>query len=138
MSNWTLADAFPTAEAGIEPCGNKVLLQLRRTKPTTRGGIILTTETKSYAEDTIQVCRVVSVGPIAFRNRDTREEWAEGVWCAPGDFVRAPKWGGDRFKVRFSEGEDDVVQFCIVNDHEIIAKLKSDADPVSQGEYTEF
>jgi hypothetical protein len=51
--------------------------------------------------------------------------WPEGSWCVVGDFIRVPKWGGDRWEVKVP-GEDqseDPALFMIINDHEVIAKI---------------
>ena len=37
--------------------------------------------------------RVVEIGPLAFKNRETMESWPEGSWASVGDYVRVPKWG---------------------------------------------
>jgi hypothetical protein len=67
----------------------------------------------------------VGIGPLAFKKRDTMEPWPEGSWCEIGDYLRVPKWTGDRWEVRLPdapEGEDKV-EFIIINDHEVIAKI---------------
>jgi hypothetical protein len=50
------------------------------------------------------------------------EPWPEGSWCDVGDFLRVPKWTGDRWTVKLENGEDEV-EFMIMNDHEVIAKV---------------
>jgi hypothetical protein len=56
------------------------------------------------------------------------EPWPEGAWCEVGDYIRVPKWGGDRWEVEVT-GEDDFEDpalFMILNDHEVIAKVTGD------------
>ena len=65
------------------------------------------------------------MGALAFCKRDSMEPWPEGAWCKIGDFIRVPKWGGDRWEVKVP-GEDyneDPALFMIINDHEVIAKI---------------
>ena len=90
--------AFPTVDPGNLPLGGRILVQLRRTKKkTTSAGIILVEETRETEKWNAQVAKVIKLGPLAFRNRETMEPWPEGVWVKEGDFIRAPRWGGDRW-----------------------------------------
>jgi co-chaperonin GroES (HSP10) len=121
-----LADAFPLVDAGAAPLGARVLVQLRKPKKRmTSSGILLVQETKDTEKAQNCVGKVVAVGPLAFKKRDTMEPWPEGSWCEMGDFLRVPKWTGDRWEVRMPEAEDDEdrVEFIILNDHEIVAKI---------------
>jgi hypothetical protein len=43
------------------------------------------------------------------------EMWPEGAWCAVGEFVRVPKYGGDRWTVEYEEDEIEFVQFDDLN-----------------------
>jgi len=121
-----LREAFPAVDPGARPLGARVLVQLRRTKKkTTSAGIILPEETRETEKWQNMVAKVIELGPIAFRKRDTMEPWVEGVWCQVGDYIRVPKWGGDRWEVKVP-GEDkneDPVLFMVLNDHEVIAKI---------------
>lgn len=123
-----LAWAFPSVDPGAKPLGGRILVQLRRTKKkTTAAGIILVEETKETEKWQNMVAKVIEIGPLAFRHRDTMQPWPEGSWCSPGDFIRVPKWGGDRWEVRIP-GDDpmeDPALFMILNDHEVIAKVTS-------------
>jgi co-chaperonin GroES (HSP10) len=101
-------------------------VQLRRTKQKMTGtGIILVEETKEAEKWQNMVAKVLKIGPLAFKNRDTMQGWPEGSWCVVGDYIRVPKWGGDRWEVSVP-GEDeleDKALFMVLNDHEVIAKL---------------
>jgi co-chaperonin GroES (HSP10) len=122
--NW----AFPQVDPGAEPLGARILVQLRRTKRTSDSGIILVAETKDTEKFQNMVGKVMMIGPLAFKNRDTMASWPEGSWCQVGDFIRVPKWGGDRWEVQVP-GDDDHEEkalFMVVNDHEVIAKITSD------------
>jgi co-chaperonin GroES (HSP10) len=118
-----IAWAFPSVDPGAKPLGGRILVQLRRTKQTVTGaGIILVQETKETEKWNNMVARVIEIGPLAFRKRDTMEPWPEGSWCVVGDYIRVPKWGGDRWEVEV-EGEEEKALFMILNDHEVIAKV---------------
>lgn len=123
----SLEEAFPEADPGLVPFGNKVLVQIRTPKQRSAGGIILTQETKETEIWNTQVAKVVKLGPVSFKNRETLETWPEGEWCKPGDFVRVPKYGGDRWWVPNTKG-DDVSLFLLVKDLDIAGAV---ADPLS-------
>jgi len=124
-----LREAFPAVDPGAKPLGARVLVQLRRTKKTvTSMGIVLVSETKETEKRQNMVAKVIEIGPLAFKKRDTMEPWPEGSWCEVDDFIRVPKWGGDRWEVPVpgEEKEEDPALFMVLNDHEIIAKLTGD------------
>jgi len=120
-----LAWAFPSVDPGAKPLGGRILVQLRRTKKKTSGsGIILVEETKETEKWQNMVAKVIHVGPLAFKHRDTMQSWPEGSWCEPGDFIRVPKWGGDRWEVEVpGQPDEDPALFAVFNDHEVIAKV---------------
>jgi co-chaperonin GroES (HSP10) len=120
-----LAWAFPSVDPGAKPLGGRILVQLRRTKKKTSGsGIILVEETKETEKWQNMVAKVIDIGPLAFKHRDTMKAWPEGSWCDVGDFVRIPKWGGDRWEVPVpNEPDEDPALFAVFNDHEVIAKV---------------
>jgi co-chaperonin GroES (HSP10) len=120
-----LAWAFPSVDPGATPLGGRILVQLRRTKKKSQSGLILVSETKEAEKWQNMVAKVIAVGPLAFKHRDTMQSWPEGSWCNPGDFIRVPKWGGDRWEVP-TEGDDEPSLFAIFNDHEVIAKVTTD------------
>lgn len=118
-----LRDSFPAVDPGAIPLGARILVQLRRTKKkTTSAGIILVEETRETEKWNNMVAKVIAVGPLAFKKRDTMEDWPEGSWCEVGDYLRVPKWGGDRWEVPVEEDEDPAL-FMVLNDHEVIAKI---------------
>jgi len=124
-----LAWAFPSVDPGAKPLGGRILVQLRRTKKkSTSAGIILVEETKETEKWNNMVAKVVEIGPLAFKHRDTMKDWPEGSWCVAGDYIRVPKWGGDRWEVKVPGDDEleDPALFMILNDHEIIAKVTGD------------
>jgi len=122
-----LAFAFPEVESGQSPFGGRVIVQLRRIKKKS-GRIIIVDETKENEKWNNMVGKVVAIGPLAFRNRDTMQPWPEGTWAQIGDFVRVPRWGGDRWerKVSGEDDNEDPVLFMTINDHELIALITDD------------
>ena len=124
----TLESAFPKANPGLKPFGNKVLVQLRTPKTRSQGGIILPTETTETEIWNTQVAKVHSLGPVAFRNRDTLEPWPEGNWCEAGAYVRVPKYGGDRWWVPTEDNPKEVALFILIKDLDIAGEV---ADPLS-------
>ena len=126
-----LAWAFPDVKPGMVPYGARIVVQLRRVKKKTDSGLYLPTETQENEKWQNMIGKVVAIGPLAFKNRDTMQPWTEGVWAEIGDFVRVPKWGGDRWEVNVP-GEDkyeDPALFMTLNDIELIAKVV--ANPLS-------
>ena len=116
-------EAFPVVDPGAIPLGARVLVQMRLAKKKLSSGIYLPPETRDTERAQNPVGKVVGLGPLAFKKRDTMEPWVEGIWCEVGDFLRVPKWTGDRWTVRVDEDE---VEFMIMNDHEVIAKVTGD------------
>lgn len=110
----TMAEAFPECDPGLKPLGNLGVFQIRRPKKTSAGGIQLDAGTRSTEYYNTQVAKCISVGPLAFktvRNVDGEEkifDWPEGPWFKPGDYVRVPRYGGDRYAVKatFKETEN--------------------------------
>ena len=124
ISEDALAEAFPVVEPDYRPYGSRVLVQIRTPITKTKGGIILTSDTVDTEKWNTQVAKVVAVGSLAYKNRNTQELWPEGQWCQPGDFVRVPKYGGDRWEVPLNKDEN--AMFVIFNDLDVIGKVTGD------------
>jgi len=125
----TLAEAFPNVDPLMAPYGARVLVQLRAVKEkVSSAGIYIPQETKETEKWNTMIGKVVAIGPIAFKKRDTMEPWPEGVWCQVGDYVRVPKWGGDRWEIPFKDekGAEGQCLFTFFNDHEVIGKVTGD------------
>lgn len=121
-----LDEAFPSVEPGVQPLGARVLVQLRTVRSKTASGIVLVDDTKQFNKVSTQLGVIRSMGPIAYCDRANGEQWKEGAWVQPGQFVRVPKYGGDRFE-RKIPGTEDTALFCIFSDHEIIARVNPEA-----------
>jgi co-chaperonin GroES (HSP10) len=120
----TELECFPDIDPGIDVAGDRVLVQLRREKTTSKGGIILVDETKATLRFNETVAKVKQVGPLAYKSPDTLEPWPEGAWCQVGDLVRTIKYGGDRFVVS-PEDDGAPVVFITIQAREIISKIRS-------------
>ena len=116
--------AFPTVNSGQSPYGGRVIVQLRRVRKTS-GVIIVVDETKENEKWNNMIGKIVALGPLAFKNRDTMQPWAEGSWAEVGDYVRVPRWGGDRWERHIPDDKEPVL-FMTINDHELIAKVTDD------------
>lgn len=119
-----MEEAFPAANAGVQPFGSRVLVQIRTPKQKTASGIIIDTGSRDTEKWNTQVAKVIKVGPLAYRNRNTMDPWPEGSWAHAGDYVRVPKYGGDRWEVPLENGESAL--FVIFNDLDIIGKVEGD------------
>jgi co-chaperonin GroES (HSP10) len=121
----SLDDAFPSADPGVMPFGSRVLVQIRTPKKKTKGGIILTSDVRETEHYNTQVAKVIAVGSLAFKNRQTMEAWPEGSWWDVGEYVRVPRYGGDRWSVKTDDGEDDAI-LVIFNDLDLVGKVTGD------------
>lgn len=121
----TLDQAFPEVNPGVRPCGARVIVQMKSLRKFSAGGIELPPETQDERKWNGQTGKVVAIGPIAFCNRETGKPWNEGVWAELGDFVRVPRWGGDRWEVQIP-GVQEKALFVTFNDHEVIGVITGD------------
>jgi co-chaperonin GroES (HSP10) len=119
--------AFPNVDPGTLPTGSRILVQIRTPKTKSDGGIILTEETRETEKWNTQVAKVVALGPGAFKNRNTMEPWPEGAWCAPGNYVRVPKYGGDRWEVPVpGRTREEPALFVIFRDLDVVGVVTGD------------
>lgn len=139
----SIAEAFPNVDPGIKPFGNFAVVQIKHPKMTTKGGIIIPPEARSTEHYNTQVAKVIALGPLCFHTARVKIDAAtgdptevlvpnaEGPSFKPGDFVRVPKYGGDRFDVAYTfEGvETDPSngrqEKATVKDHVIFAIFKA-------------
>ncbi len=135
---WTLADAFPEMDQGVQPLGHRVLVQIRTSRPRTSGGIILTQDSREYEKLTSQVGKVLALGVLCFKNRTTGEAWPEENWINVGDFVLIPQHGGNRWNASYQEnseyGATQIdISFAIINDFELVGKITGDPLKIKSG-----
>ena len=120
----SLDEAFPSCDPGVMPFGSRILIQLKTPKKVTKGGILLTDDVRETEKYNTQVAKVVAVGELAFKNRNTMTSWPEGSWAVEGDYVRVPKYGGDRWTVLADTGDEAL--FVIFNDLDLVGKVTGD------------
>ena len=117
-------ECFPDVDPGVEILGDRVLVQLRREKTTSKGGILLIDETRQTLRFNETVAKVRGIGPLAYKSPDDLTPWPEGNWCNVGDLVRTIKYGGDRFIVQ-PEDDGAPVVFITLQAREVISKIRS-------------
>jgi len=77
-----IMEAFPPVDPGAIPLGARVLVQMRLAKKKmTESGIILPEETRDTERAQNPIGKVVAIGPLEFKKRDSMEPWVEGSWC---------------------------------------------------------
>lgn len=117
-------ECFPVMDPGVEVLGDRILVQLRREKTTSKGGILLVEETRQTLKFNETVAKVIQIGPLAYKNLDDLTDWIEGPWVKPGELVRTIKYGGDRFVIDPNDDGAPVV-FITIQQREVISKIKS-------------
>lgn len=116
--------AFPDVDPMFEPYGSRVVVQIRNPMKKTKSGLFLPEDTQDTEKWNTQVALVRATGPLAFCNRETMKPWAEGKWCEPGEFVRVPKYGGDRWEVPLKDNGKAL--FVVFNDLDIVGRFTGD------------
>lgn len=124
MSKTALEEAFPVCDPGVHPLGSRILVQIKTPETKSKGGIILTESDKDTQMWNTTVAKVLALGPLAFHNRDTLKKWPEGQWCKAGDYVRVPRYGGDRWVCSNKEGEK--AYYILINDLDVLALVTTD------------
>jgi co-chaperonin GroES (HSP10) len=135
----TIDEAFPGPEDGCDPLCDPfphvALLQIRRAKNVTAGGIALPDEVMQAEAANTQVAKVLAVGANCFKHPDSRKPWSEGPWFEVGDYLRIPRFNGFRFSVKWKvpkkwnkdqrETIEDVGFVCF-EPIQIVAKVRGD------------
>lgn len=120
----TREQAFPEVSPGVKPVGSRILVQLRNSALKTEAGIELVQNTTETEFDNTQTALLLAVGPCAFRNRETLEQWPEGDWAKPGSFIRVPKYGKEMWRRPGKNGCN--ATFAMFDDLQIIGVLTID------------
>jgi hypothetical protein len=123
--------AFPDVKPYVKVVGQRLVVQVR-TPAKKVGSIILANDTRESEKWNTAVAKVIAVGPLAFRHRNTAELqlWPEGAWCKEGDFVLIPKYGAHTWQQPIPGREaGDEALFSIINDRDVIGVW--DADPLA-------
>ncbi len=122
----TIEEFFPVADSGLAPAGHRLICQIRKPKLKTKGGIILTEDSRDVESDNTQVAKIVAIGEGAFKSRTDLKPWPEGAWCEVGDFVRVPKYASEHWAVKTGPLEGDRAIFIVIRDHDVIGKITGD------------
>jgi hypothetical protein len=89
-----------------------------------QGGVLMPDEAMDNERYRTQAALVRALGAQCFHDRQTGKLWVEGAWYAPGDFIRCPMYGGDRFDVAIPGlGGDAKVTFVLIKDADAIAPV---------------
>ncbi len=119
-----IEEAFPPIDPGFVPNGNRVLIQVRRAQEKSKGGIIITETSQEVNLYDEQIGKVVAIGQAAFRNPADMSQWAEDPWFEVGDFVRFPKFGGDKTWTITKNGENtEKTLFIVFREFDTIGKI---------------
>lgn len=125
----SMEEAFPVIDHGREAALSNYIVQVRRAKTVTKGGIVLADETRRSEAGNCTIGKVVGLGPLCFKDVKTLKPWPEGVSFELGDFLQIPRYGGFRFSVKH---EDEEVDFVIFDHLQQLAKIK---DPLTVTTY---
>lgn len=122
-------EPFPKVDPGVHPCGSYILVQIRSPRVISAGGVILTPDTTDTIMWNEQVAKVLELGPLAFKNRENLSPWPEGDWCAVGDLIIVPKYGGHRYSISYGRSESEKANFIVFKDTDVIGKVDANFDP---------
>lgn len=126
---------FPELDCKIKAGGYRVLIQLKRPRTHSRGGIEILESTRNQEVFDTFIGKVLSVGPCAFRDKQTGQAWEVGKFAKPGDVIIAPKYGGQRLNygddVLFIITDDQVLG--VINEKDVDAALEDLRDRLAGG-----
>ena len=126
LSSLSLEEAWPAVDPGLEPLGSTVLVQIKQPVKKTKSGFILSTGEQQAERENTQIAKVIAMGPLAFRNRNTQMPWPEGAWVQIGDFVRVPRYGGDRYYMPNPQDSETPALFVIFDDLNMKGRITGD------------
>ena len=106
------------------PLNWKVLIQPHQVQMKTKGGLHLPSVSKDNEEYLTAHGRVVSMGELAFRDRDTGEKWKMSTTPVVGKRVTYGKYAGQKVTV-------NGVRFLLLNDDELTSILPDDVEITS-------
>ena len=100
------------------PSGYRITLFPLKLDNKTKSGIHLTDETVQESQLTTNICKVLKVGPDAYKDK---EKFPTGPWCKVDDWVLITRYAGSRIKI-------DGGELRIINDDEILAVIDDPRD----------
>ena len=84
----------------------------------TKSGILLTDETIQESQLTTNICKVLKVGPDAYKDK---EKFPNGPYCKVDDWIIITRYAGSRIKI-------DGGELRIINDDEVLAVVDDPRD----------
>ena len=111
-------DKGPALERIPQATGWRMVVLPYRGTEKTKGGLYLTDKAVEEQQLTTNVGMILSMGSDAYADK---EKFPNGPWCKKGDWVVFARYAGSRVKI-------DGGEIRILNDDEILAKLKSPED----------
>ena len=100
------------------PSGYRIVLFPLKLDSKTKSGIILTDDTVTESQLTTNICKVLKVGPDAYKDKD---KFPTGSWCKEDDWVWFTRYAGSRIRI-------DGGELRIINDDEILAVIDDPRD----------
>ena len=100
------------------PTGYRITLFPLKLDSKTKSGIQLTDETVQESQLTTNICKVLKVGPDAYKDKD---KFPTGPWCKEDDWVLITRYAGSRIRI-------DGGELRIINDDEILAVIDDPRD----------
>ena len=100
------------------PTGYRITLFPLKLDNKTKSGIHLTDETVQESQLTTNICKVLKVGPDAYKDKD---KFPTGPWCKEDDWVLITRYAGSRIRI-------DGGELRIINDDEILAVIDDPRD----------
>ena len=100
------------------PTGYRIVLFPLKLDSKTKSGIILTDETVAESQITTNICKVLKVGPDAYKDKG---KFPTGPWCKTDDWVLITRYAGSRIRI-------DGGELRIINDDEILAVIDDPRD----------
>ena len=104
-----------------KPTGWRILILPYVLPQTTKGGVLISEETRERSQLATTVGYVVSLGPDAYKDET---KFSDGPWCKEGDWVMFGRYAGSRFKIDGAEPR-------LLNDDEVLAVIKDPRDIVA-------
>ena len=100
------------------PTGYRITLFPLKLESKTKSGIILTDDTVAESQLTTNICKVLKIGPEAYKDKD---KFPSGPWCKVDDWVLITRYAGSRIRI-------DGGELRIINDDEILAVIDDPRD----------
>lgn len=119
----TFEGEFLTKEQIPEALNYTLVLAPIKIEERTSGGILLTTDTKKLEETTRFVCKVLSIGPLAFRHDKFKPHPnAEPIRaCEVGDIITISSYAGSKIPMIDPEGRPFSLK--VINDDEVLTRI---------------